>query len=158
LLCSSARRFYSADMFLPEPKKPGAQRRRLMPGQSKMLWSSLMIAAGSFMPWISTGFGNISGATGQGAGYWTFIAAMLGVSGALMPWRKVAITHAIIVALVATLLPLWQVLHLVNLVGLSGWMPGIGLVLVFFGGLFVSTAARTLINLEVVPVPQTAAA
>jgi len=145
-------------MFLPEAKKPGAQHRRLMPGQPKMLWSSLMIAVGSFMPWISTGFGNVSGATGQGAGYWTFIAAMLGVSGALMPWRKVAITHAVVVALVATLLPAWQLLHLVNLVGFSGWTPGIGLVLVFFGGLFIATAARTLISLEVVRAPATAAA
>ena len=123
-----------------------------------MLWASAMIAVGSFMPWISTGFGNISGATGQGAGYWTFIAAMLGVSGALMPWRKVAITHAIIVAAVATVLPVWQVLHLVNLVGFGGWMPGIGLVLVFFGGLFIATAARTLLSLEAVPARATVAA
>lgn len=144
-------------MFLPENKPAGAQRRRLMPGQGQMLWASLMIAVGSFMPWVSTGFGNISGATGQGAGYWTFIAAMLGVSGALMPWRKVAITHAVIVALAATLLPLWQVLHLVNLVGFSGWMPGIGLVLVFFGGLFVAKAAHTLTNVEVVPATAVAA-
>lgn len=123
-----------------------------------MLWASAMIAVGSFMPWISTGFGNISGATGQGAGYWTFIAAMLGVSGALMPWRKVAITHAAIVAAVATVLPVWQVLHLVNLVGFGGWMPGIGLVMVFFGGLFTATAARTLLSLEAVPARATVAA
>jgi hypothetical protein len=145
-------------MFMPEANKPGAQRRRLIPGQGRMLWSSAMIAVGSFMPWISTGFGNISGATGQGAGYWTFIAAMLGISGALMPWRKVAITHAVIVAVVATMLPLWQVLHLVNLVGFAGWMPGIGLVLVFFGGLFIASAAHTLLTLETVRAPVGAAA
>ena len=100
-----------------------------------MLWSSLMIAVGSFMPWVATGFGNISGATGMGAGYWTFIAAMLGVSGALMPWRRVATVHAAIVSVVAVALPVWQVLHLYTLVGFGGWMPGIGLVLVLFGGL-----------------------
>lgn len=145
-------------MFMPEANKPGAQRRRLIPGQGRMLWASAMIAVGSFMPWISTGFGNVSGATGQGAGYWTFIAAMLGVSGALMPWRKVAIAHATIVAVVATALPVWQVLHLVNLVGFAGWTPGIGLVLVFFGGLFVGTAARTLLSVEAVRSPAPAAA
>lgn len=112
-----------------------------------------MIAVGSFLPWISTAFGNISGATGQGAGYWTFIAAMLGLSGALMPWRKVAVAHAAIVAAVATLLPLWQVIHLVSLVGFAGWMPGIGLVLVFFGGLFIGRAARTLATVQAAPVP-----
>ena len=122
-----------------------------MPGQGQMLWASLMIAVGSFLPWISTAFGNIAGTTGQGAGYWTFIAAMLGVSGALMPWRKVAIVHAGIVAVAATMLPVWQVLHLVGLVGFTGWMPGIGLVLVFFGGLFVGRAAWTLTTLEAVP-------
>jgi len=145
-------------MFLPEPTKPGAQRRRLMPGQGQMLWSSLMIAIGSFLPWISTAFGNIAGTTGQGAGYWTFIASMLGVSGALMPWRKVAITHAVVVAAAATLLPVWQVLHLAGLVGFAGWMPGIGLVLVFFGGLFIGRAAWTLTNVEVVRAPAAAAA
>jgi hypothetical protein len=144
-------------MFLPEAQKAGAQRRQLIPGQGRMLWASAMIAAGSFMPWISTGFGNISGATGQGAGYWTFIAAMLGISGGLMPWRRVAIVHAIIVAVAATLLPAWQVLHLVNLVGFAGWTPGIGLVLVFFGGLFVASAARTLLSVQAVPARQTAA-
>lgn len=136
-------------MFLPENTK-GKTRRRLMPGQGTMLWSSLMIAVGSFMPWVATGFGNISGATGMGAGYWTFIAAMLGVSGALMPWRRVAMVHAAIVAVVAVALPIWQLLHLYTLVGLSGWMPGIGLVLVLFGGLFIGRAAWTLYNLEIV--------
>jgi hypothetical protein len=138
-------------MFLPDSTKPGTQRRRLMPGQGQMLWASAMIAVGSFLPWISTGFGNIAGTTGQGAGYWTFIAATLGIAGALMPWRTVAMVHAGIVAAVATLLPAWQVLHLMSLVGFAGWMPGIGLVLVFFGGLFLARAAWTLANLEVVP-------
>jgi hypothetical protein len=55
-------------MFLPENAANRGQRRRLMPGQGQMLWASVMIAVGSFMPWVSTAFGNISGATGQGAG------------------------------------------------------------------------------------------
>jgi hypothetical protein len=136
-------------MFLPE-NRTGKPRRRLMPGQGTMLWTSLMIAVGSFMPWVATGFGNISGATGMGAGYWTFIASMLGVSGALMPWRRVAMVHAAIVSVVAVALPAWQVVHLYSLVGFAGWMPGIGLVLVFFGGLFIGRAAWTLYNVELV--------
>lgn len=145
-------------MFLPENAANRGQRRRLMPGQGQMLWASVMIAVGSFMPWVSTAFGNISGATGQGAGYWTFIASMLGVSGALMPWRRVAIGHAVVVAAVTVVLPVWQVLHLLSLVGFSGWMPGIGLVLVFFGGLFVAKAAWTLMTLQVAPAAEPATA
>ena len=106
------------------------------------------------MPWISTAFGNISGATGQGAGSWTFIAAMMGVGGALVPMRKVAIVNAAIMAAAAIILPLWQILHLYSLVGLAGWMPSFGMVLVFFGGLFAIGAMRTLLSLEAVPVAQ----
>ena len=114
-----------------------------------------MIAVGSFLPWISTPFGNISGATGQGAGYWTFIAAMIGIGGALVPMRKVALATAAILAAAAIILPLWQILHLYSLVGFGGWMPSFGMVLVFFGGLFALAAARTLLSLEAVPVAQT---
>jgi hypothetical protein len=137
-------------MFLPENKSTKPSRPK-PPGQSQLIWFSLMIAVGSFLPWVSTAVGNISGAAGMGAGYWTFIAAALGMAGGLMPWRKVAITHAWIVAAVATVLPVWQVVHLYSLVGFSGWMPGIGLVLVFFGGLFCAKAARTMMSYELVP-------
>jgi len=144
-------------MFLPE-NKPRTRLRPKPPGQNQLVWFSLMIAVGSFLPWVSTGFGNISGATGMGAGYWTFIAAALGMAGGLMPWRKVAITHAWIVAAVAIALPVWQVLHLYSLVGFGGWRPGIGLVLVFFGGLFCVKAARTMMSYELVPASSPVAA
>jgi hypothetical protein len=137
-------------MFLPENKSARPTRQK-PPGQNQLLWFSLMIAVGSFLPWVSTNFGNISGATGMGAGYWTFIAAALGLAGGLMPWRRVAITHAWIVAAVATILPVWQVLHLYSLVGFSGWMPGIGLVLVFFGGIFCAKAARMMMSYDLAP-------
>ncbi len=148
-------------MFMAEPKSnptgsATSTRRPRMPGQGQLIWASIMVALGSFLPWVSTGFGNISGMTGLGAGYWTFIAGTLGIAGGLMPYRRVAIVHGVITAIVAIALPVWQVLHLFSLVGFDGWMPGVGLVLVLFGGLFAAGAARTLANLEVVPAPSAA--
>ena len=52
--------------------------------------------------------------------------------------------HAGVLALVAAGLAMWQVVHLVSLVGFSGWMPGPGLVLTLGGGMLAATAARSL--------------
>jgi hypothetical protein len=104
----------------------------------------LMVAFGSFLPWIDTAAGAISGT--RGAGLWTFYAAMLGLAGALVPMRRLAITQAVVLALVATALPVWQVVHILQLVGTSGWMPGPGLVLVFGGGVLAAAAAVRLVR------------
>lgn len=103
-----------------------------------------MVLFGSFLPWVDTAVGSISGA--RGAGLWTFYAAMLGLAGALVPvrMRRVGAVQAVIFAAVATLVPLWQVVHLLNLVGTGGWVPGPGLVLVFGGGVLAAAAAVQL--------------
>lgn len=98
---------------------------------------------GSFLPWIATAAGNISGV--RGAGMWTMYAAVLGIAGAIIRSHVIAGVHAAILAVVAVALPLWQVLHLAGLVGLfSGWAPGPGLVMVFGGGVLAGSAALSL--------------
>ncbi len=101
-----------------------------------------MVAFGSFLPWIDTAVGSVSGA--RGAGLWTFYAAMLGLAAALIPIRRVAAVQAMVFAVVALLVPSWQVVHLLTLVGTEGWVPGPGLVLVLGGGALAATAAAQL--------------
>lgn len=101
-----------------------------------------MVLFGSFLPWIDTAVGSVSGA--RGAGLWTFYAAMVGLAGALIPWRRVAAVQAMIFAAVALLVPTWQVVHLLSLVGTEGWVPGPGIVLVLGGGVLAATAALQL--------------
>lgn len=101
-----------------------------------------MVLFGSFLPWVDTAVGSVSGA--RGPGLWTFYAAMLGLAGALMPNRRVAAVQAAIFAAVAMLVPIWQVVHLLNLVGTEGWLPGPGLVLVLGGAVLAGSAAAQL--------------
>jgi len=99
-----------------------------------------MVLVGSFLPWLFTGVGALSG--GRGPGLWTAYAAILGLAAIFMPWRRVAGVHAAVVALVALALPVWQLVHVVSLVGFGGWFPGPGLVVVLGGGVVAAAAAR----------------
>lgn len=117
-------------------------RRRADPAKKRLAGAVAMVVFGSFLPWIDTAVGSISGA--RGAGLWTFYAAMLGLAGALIPIRRVAAVQAAIFAAVALFVPAWQVVHLLTLVGTDGWLPGPGLVLVIGGGVLAATAAVQL--------------
>lgn len=115
------------------------ERRRADPARKALTGAVLMVVIGSFMPWIDTAVGTVSGA--RGAGLWTFYAAMLGLAAVLVPMRRLAVAQAAVFAAVAIALPLVQVGHLLRLVGIGGWMPGPGLVLVLGGGVLAATAA-----------------
>jgi hypothetical protein len=52
--------------------------------------------------------------------------------------------HAVGIAAMAIALPLWQVVHLAGTVGLRGWLPGIGLIMTFGGGVAIARAALEL--------------
>ncbi|GAB3263283.1 hypothetical protein GCM10027425_27660 [Alteromonas gracilis] len=102
-----------------------------------------MVVIGSFLPWIYTALEYISGA--RGGGLWTFYAAMLGLAGAIVPWRRAAIVQALILAVVAVGISTWQLVRAVSLLGLEGgWLPGPGLVLVFGGGVLAAVSARRI--------------
>lgn len=102
-----------------------------------------MVLIGAWMPWIYTGVGSVAGI--RGAGLWTMYAAVLGFAGAALRGRpRWASAHAAVLASVAVGLAVWQVVHLVSLVGFAGWMPGPGLVLTLGGGVLAATVARSL--------------
>lgn len=103
-----------------------------------------MASVGAFLPWIYTGVGAVSGA--RGAGLWVFYAATLGLAGALVPFRRIAALQATVLAVAALGLAVWQVVHLVSLVGVQGWLPGPGLVLTLGGGVLAAVAARSLFS------------
>lgn len=118
------------------PAHPGARARR------HLLGATLMVVVGAFLPWVSTGAGNVIGV--RGGGLWTLYAAFLGLAGAVLPWHRVTAGHAMVVAAAALVIPLWQVVHLWSLVGTLGWLPGPGLVLTFGGGVLAAVAAVAL--------------
>lgn len=101
-----------------------------------------MVAVGSFLPWLDTALGSVNGV--RGAGLWTFYAAMLGLAGALVPMRMLALVQGSVLALTAMVLPVWQVVHIMGLVGTEGWVPGPGLVVVFGGGVLAAVAVRRM--------------
>lgn len=117
-------------------------RRRMEQGRKRLLLASGMGLVGSFLPWILTGVGNVSGA--RGAGLWVAYAAVLGLAGALMPKRRVASVQGAVFAVVALGLTGWQLVHLVSLVGFAGWMPGPGLVMCIGAGALAGLGSRQL--------------
>jgi hypothetical protein len=115
-----------------------------MPGQRRLLLASVLLILGGWLPWLYTGAGPVSGV--RGAGLWTSYAGLLALAGALLParWSVVAMIQAVIVAIPAIVLPVWQVVRVLNLVGTQGWAPGPGLVMTFAGGVLCAIAARDL--------------
>jgi hypothetical protein len=108
-------------------------------GQQTLLWASVLIMVGAFLPWLMTGVGTFTGM--RGAGTWTVFAGAIGLGASMMRSRRLVLIHAVGIAAVAVVLPLWQVIHMLGLVGLSGWLPGIGLIMTFAGGVAVARAA-----------------
>lgn len=141
-------------MFMAEKRPANAKRRRLMPGQGRMLVASVLIMIGAFIPWLQTGFG-----TPRHPHYlWLFVVGFVALSGALVPWRPVAFWHAVATAVVSLGLLAWYLWQLfeqiVAVVGFSGWFPGPGMVLTIAGGVLAVIAARTLAGIEAVPANQ----
>ena len=136
-------------MAIATPASTGAARsgarpvrRGAHPAKRLLLGASLMVMFGSFLPWIDTPIGTISGT--RGAGLWTFYAAMLGFAGVMVPLRRIAMAQAAVLSVAAVGLATWQVVHLLSLVGTAGWRPGPGLVLVIGGGVAAGAAAYRL--------------
>jgi hypothetical protein len=112
--------------------------------RKQLLGASVMVAFGAFLPWVQTAVGSVAGV--RGAGLWTFYAAALGLAGVLVPLRRLAIAQAGVLGLAAVGLALWQLVHLLSLVGIEGWMPGPGLVLTVGGGVLALAAVRSLLR------------
>lgn len=97
---------------------------------------------GALLPWVRTRVGDFSGLAGPGV--WTFYAASLGLAGALVRARGLALAQAVVFAVVALGLPAWQAARLLDRglpLGGDGWLPGVGLVLTVCAGLLALRAA-----------------
>lgn len=125
--------------------KPGVARgirAQVAPARRRLGLAVLMVALGSFLPWLDTGVGAVYG--GQGPGLWTFYAAMIGLAGIFVPSRLLATVQALVMAAVCLTLPVWQLVRAIRLLGVSGWIPGPGIVLVFGGGVLAAAATWQL--------------
>lgn len=127
----------AASPAVARPRWPYAGR-----GQQTLLWASILITVGAFLPWLMTSVGTFGGM--RGAGSWTVFAGVIGIGASLMRRRRLVLVHAVGIAAIAIVLPLWQVVHLVGLVGWGGWLPGIGLLMTFGGGVAIARAALEL--------------
>jgi hypothetical protein len=121
----------------------GRTRAAVDPQRKRLGLAVLMVVVGSFLPWIDTAVGAVSGA--RGPGLWTFYAAMLGLAGCLVPHRRIAGVQAAVMGAVCMVLPVWQIWRALDLLGTQGWLPGPGVVLVFGGGVVAAAAARGLL-------------
>lgn len=117
-------------------------RRTRRPGQGMLLGVAALLLVGAFLPWLYTSLGEVSGF--RGPGRWTFYAGMLALAGGIVPLPRLAAVQGLICGLAAIALPVWQVIHVLGLVGTAGWYPGPGLVLTFGGGVLSLAAARKL--------------
>jgi hypothetical protein len=112
-------------------------------GSAPMFVGGLLVAIGSLLPWVQTPAGSLSGTVG--AGLWTLCAGTIALAGALLPYRRVALAHALIPGVVAAFFVLWQVARLIELSAATDtWgklLPGIGLVMVGGGAVFLIRAA-----------------
>jgi hypothetical protein len=136
-------------MSVRTARHPGPSRTRprvLHAGSTGMIVGGLVIAIGSLLPWVSTPLGSLSGTAGPGL--WTLSAGMLAIAGALIPFRRVALAHALLPGLAVAVIVLWQVARLVQLSATTaGWgrlLPGMGLVMAAGGAVIVLRAATRL--------------
>lgn len=114
-------------------------------GSIGMLMGGLMAIFGSLTPWVMTPFGNLSGTSGPGL--WTLACGFLAIAGAMLPFRRIALAHALVPGLAAAGIVVWQTARLVQLSATTGsWgqlLPGIGMVLTAGGAVvLLRTAAR----------------
>lgn len=126
-----------------------AMRRRWPyagPGQKTLLVGAILIVFGSFLPWVSTPFGNLSGMAGPGL--WTLCLGTIGLAGTFLRRRRLALAHAAAAGVCAVAVPLWQVARLAQISADTGsWgaaVPTTGLLLVLGGGGLALRAAWRL--------------
>lgn len=107
-----------------------------------LLGVAALLMVGAFLPWLYTPLGEVSGF--RGPGQWTFYVGLLALAGGIVRRPRLAAAQGVIAGVVAVALPVWQVVHVLTLVGTQGWYPGPGLVFCFGGGVLALNAARLL--------------
>jgi hypothetical protein len=108
-------------------------------GSAGMIVGGLISVVGSLLPWVSTPLGSLSGTAGPGL--WTLSMGFLALAGALLPYRRVALAHALGPGIVIAAIVGWQAVRLVELSATTGsWgqlLPGMGLVMVTGGAVIL---------------------
>lgn len=128
------------------PPVSGSRWFRAGGGQRPLLLAAVLMAVGSFLPWVSTPFGTLGGL--DGGGQLTFVASALGIGGSVVGRRTVAALSALGCGGAAVGLAGWQLGRLVRLsVSTEAWgtlLPGQGLVIVLASGLLALVASHRL--------------
>jgi hypothetical protein len=119
-------------------------RRPMHPARRRLILGVLLVMIGSFLPWLYVAGAPKSGALGPGL--WTFYAGMLGLAGVLLPYRRIGGGHAAVMAAVCLVIPVWQIGRVLTTVGLGGWSPGPGIVMVVAGGVVAAGCALKLLR------------
>lgn len=146
---------------------PPRQRRRLHPGQRKLLFASIALFLGSWIPWFSTNVGNVSGTgftfqmsapvltlSGQ-PGLWTWMASLLALGAALVPVRRLAIWIGAVAAIVGLGVPgyyLYKALTGSWFFAQADWLPGPGLVMLAAGAVISLFGVREVASVTELPV------
>ncbi|WP_454853393.1 hypothetical protein [Promicromonospora soli] len=122
-----------------------AVRRRVFhPGSLAMAIGGLCVLIGSVLPWISTPLGHIPGHASY-LGWATMAAAPLAFAGAVLPYRRVAIGHCLVVAAPVVLAVGWQTVQIVQVsAGTDSWgrlWPGMGLIMIAGGAVILLRTA-----------------
>lgn len=114
--------------------------------QILLLVAALATMIASFLPWLDTAFGSTSGAAL--GGLYTFYAGLLAMPGAMLRRRRMAIGHALVLAVVAIGVPAWRLVWAARRLPGFGeaWLPGPGLVLVLISGAVAAAAVVGLVG------------
>lgn len=125
-----------------------ATKRILHPGSIPMLIGGILTVVGSVLPWVSTPAGSLSGLSGPGL--WTLCAGFIGIAGALLPYRRVAIFHCFAAGGAVAVIAGWQLVRLVELsISTDSWgsmFPGIGLVMAAGGAVLLLRTGYRLVR------------
>lgn len=128
---------------------PGAVRARWPyagAGQATLLLGALLMVLGSFLPWVSTPVGNLSGMSGPGL--WTLSLGTVGVAGGFLRRRRIVLAHALAAGVCGVGLSAWQLARLAHISATTAsWgaaVPGTGLLLVLAGGILAMRGAWRL--------------
>lgn len=103
--------------------------------QRLLAFPGFAIIIGSVLAWVHTPFHTYGGF--EGAGRFTFYLGLLVLAAAFLPLRRLAMAQATVGATGALVLGGWQILRLLTTVGVTGWLPGPGLVMVLVSTLAV---------------------
>jgi hypothetical protein len=113
---------------------PSLRRMRApaSPASRLLLLASLVTIGAALLPWVATHFGTFWGLDGPGR--WTLYAGFFGLAGGLVRRPRVVATHGAILAVVAIVMPAWQLARLASMCPPGGCLPSAGLLLTGLAG------------------------